>query len=99
MVPIIGSEKEEVKKILCEHSKDFDLTRDKIGEPDVLFASSVRQGQLLGQLDRVSDYFHLETMISGFETVVNKLYGLYFRALLPDASEVWPGNVLKLVTN
>jgi len=41
-------------------------------------------------------FFHFESLLAGFETIVNRLYGLSFRALLPDKGEVWPGNVLKL---
>uniref|UniRef100_A0A915E1M9 Peptidase M3A/M3B catalytic domain-containing protein n=1 Tax=Ditylenchus dipsaci TaxID=166011 RepID=A0A915E1M9_9BILA len=41
-------------------------------------------------------FFNFGAILSGFESIVNKLYGLDFKVSLPEQGEVWPGNVLKL---
>lgn len=82
-----------------DHSKNFNRDTDKIGEWDLDFATKFERKNILKQFDGVdfSEYFYLESVLKGFETLINHLYGLHFTLLWPEIGEIWPGNVLKLV--
>lgn len=96
LVPLLDPEIEQVERIVNRYSSDFASKIDRVCEPDFVFAVGMCQHELLNQLGRISEFFHLETLINGYELILNKMYGLSLRMLLPDKGEIWLGNVLKL---
>lgn len=97
MTPRIGEEMETIRTFISENSINFNAASDAVGEWDLDFAKHIYRQRILEQVGDLSDYFSFETVFSGFETIVNKLYGLTLDVRSPEAGEVWPGNVLKLV--
>lgn len=85
--------------MIINNSKNFDKESDKIGEWDLDFATKCEKEKILNEFfeSDFSQYFHLNNVIKGFETLINHLYGLYFKFSWPKNGEIWPGNVLKLV--
>jgi len=86
-----------MRGLLSTHSRNFDAKTSGIGEWDVDYASGIQRQAIYSKLGRIADYFHFDSILSGFETLVSSLYGLKFSRMFPDAGEIWPGNVLKLV--
>jgi hypothetical protein len=48
------------------------------------------------QIDR--RFVTVNDAVNAFAGLANKLYGVEFEAALPDANEMWPGEVMKLVS-
>ena len=92
----MADEIHQIKRVLVDNTRDFKYTQS-IGEWDVDFASYFYREMLLSKIGDASSFFHLGTVLEGFETVVERLYGIKFSVGVPEAGEVWPGNVLKLV--
>lgn len=82
-----------------DNSKNFNKEYDKIGEWDFDFATKYERNKILKKFSGIdiSQYFYLNGVLQGFETLINHLYGLHFKYLWPETSEIWPGNILKLV--
>uniref|UniRef100_A0A7E4VSD8 Peptidase_M3 domain-containing protein n=1 Tax=Panagrellus redivivus TaxID=6233 RepID=A0A7E4VSD8_PANRE len=68
----------------------------KIHEWDVSFGTAMFRQQIFGFTGTLSKYFHLESLLFGFETIVERIYGIRFETSVPIAGEIWDGKVLKL---
>ncbi|KAE9555380.1 hypothetical protein FO519_001392 [Halicephalobus sp. NKZ332] len=68
----------------------------KMNEWDFAYGSALFRQQCFGFTGSLSKYFHFETLLSGFETLVDKLYGINFDITVPLTGEVWDGNVVKV---
>ncbi|KAH7729029.1 Peptidase family M3 containing protein [Aphelenchoides avenae] len=95
LTPHLADEIHQIKRVLVDNTRDFKYTQS-IGEWDVDFAFYIYRETLLSKIGDVSSFFHLGTVLEGLGTVVERLYGIKFSVGVPDAGEVWPGNVLKL---
>uniref|UniRef100_A0AC34Q9X7 Peptidase M3A/M3B catalytic domain-containing protein n=1 Tax=Panagrolaimus sp. JU765 TaxID=591449 RepID=A0AC34Q9X7_9BILA len=67
-----------------------------IREWDFAYGSALFRQQCFGFTGTLSKYFHFESMLFGFETLVDRLYGIKFEMSVPAKGEVWEGNVVKV---
>ena len=75
-----------------------EITNGKLSEWDFAYGSALFRQQCFGFTGSLSKYFHFETILFGFETLVDKLYGISFDITVPLPGEVWDGNVVKVVS-
>uniref|UniRef100_A0A1I8B330 Peptidase_M3 domain-containing protein n=1 Tax=Meloidogyne hapla TaxID=6305 RepID=A0A1I8B330_MELHA len=76
------------------------LKRPLVGYADIEFATTLRRRELMRSIENeippINEYFHFGTMLEGFESIVQKLYGISFEVSNPEPGECWLGNVIKL---
>jgi len=90
---IVEPEIELVRNTLKSRNE---ITNKKLSEWDFAYGSAIFRQQCFGFTGSLSKYFHFETILFGFETLVDKLYGINFDITIPLAGEVWDGNVVKV---
>lgn len=84
---------------LVRHTLRKEIPKDsKLCEWDFAYGSAIFRQKCFGFTESLSKYFHFETILSGFEMLVNKLYGIKFDVSVPIKGEVWDGNVIKIVS-
>ncbi|KAF7624806.1 Peptidase_M3 domain-containing protein [Meloidogyne graminicola] len=87
----VDSELEQILQLTTDYSshKPLEIER-QLGYSDLEFASSIRRSQLIEAIDgnqSISKFFHFGAILDGFELIVQKLYGISFKRLLPEKGE------------
>uniref|UniRef100_A0A914HYA8 Peptidase M3A/M3B catalytic domain-containing protein n=1 Tax=Globodera rostochiensis TaxID=31243 RepID=A0A914HYA8_GLORO len=98
-LPKCDVELAEVQQFVQKFSLNFDTVETQLNDCDVEFATTLKRQSILqtsGHPSHSSFFFHLASLLDGFEWLVGALYKLRFERCEPAEGECWPGNVVKL---
>lgn len=93
--PLVGN---ELELLISEMSAQDEKFQAPLLESDLHYAICLHRRRNLFNLGDLSRYFYFENLLFGLEFLLEKIYGIYIRTSAPISGEIWPGNVIKLVS-
>ncbi|TKR72003.1 hypothetical protein L596_019528 [Steinernema carpocapsae] len=76
--------------MLEEELRSEDPKVTQVAEWDLQYLMGNLKGRIFPR-DSIMQYFSLESVMNGFQTIVNRLYGMNFTFEYPEEGEIWKG--------